>query len=435
MSFWLPQAPRAVAIQKDPCKGETPLTPNPTVVLLSGQCQLKSSTMIAKVNFINDIPRALAYGENQGKGGEILLQSGIISDEPPERKAERWERMSNDYKHKLAHIILSFSDADTHTLRSLPEEKRVSMEQSMVREFIRAAAEKGNNIDDCPFVCYHHGNTDNEHLHLYVLMTTWEGKRLKTGFLGKNATRAAARVSIKWDMEGPERAMKAELKHMLKTGAITPEQVSEALRQERQKERERRHHEMSDDLNVIQERLRRQQAAKEADKHKRKYAYIVTQAAATGNREAFIAKLAEDGVQFFIDQDPKKGFSIRFTEDGKERTYSFRQLGLMKDIAPFMEPPKVEKPKIAAKTEQPKMGVAKAESSKVSLEAGNSHDRASTIKAVAPPEKSSGATARLRKPSGKGAPKGGSRDDNREYEVGDNEGYEEGIRKRGGYSR
>lgn len=371
--------------------------------------------MMAKINYSKNLSRSLSYGRDEQKGGEIILQSGYINDLSPQENADRWERLSNDYRCKAVHYILSFSDKDTVKLRGCPEEQRIKMMQDMLREFISTVGKKGNNISDCPFVCFHHGNTDNEHLHLYVLMTTWEGKRFKTDFIGKNATRAAARVSILWNMEGPMKAVKSEWKHMLKIGAISEDNMPDQLREEYNKRKEKqhnpRHHVWSDDMNVINDRFRRKQAAEEARKRKMKCAFIVSEAAkASKDKEAFIAKLKESGLEFFI--SPEKGFSVRFTENDKEHTYSFKQLSLDNDIVPYIEATKAEVGSSARK--------------------GDKHDRTSAVKFVPGNGKSGGRATRQNVPSGNA---GGSSSDNREFEVGGDDGYEQGIKKNGHLTR
>lgn len=369
--------------------------------------------MIAKVNLSNRLVDSLAYGANEHKGGEVLLQNGYITFLSPEENAKRWERMSNDYRNKAVHIILSFSDKDTERLRAMTKEQRRKMEQDMLKEFLNVMTDKGNNVKGCPFVCFHHGNTDNEHLHLYILMTTWQGKRLATDFIGKNADRAAARVSILWNMEGPLKAMQYEWKHMLKTKKITEDRMPNQLREYYSRPRPKRQHEFSDDQNVINDRLRRKQAAEEAQKRKKKCAFIITEAAkASKNRQEFKEKLEEQGLNLY--QDSIAGYSIAFHENDKLMTYSFKRLGLDQDIVPKDE---VDKPFV--KHEQ-----VKDEKQTV---AGRRHDQASPVKSAAQDERSRGSASRP--PLKPHAPSGGSSSgDNREFEVGEKEGYEQSIK-------
>lgn len=369
--------------------------------------------MIAKVNFSPNISRSLAYGGNELKGGEIFLQSGYITDLSPEENAARWERMSNDYRNKTVHVILSFSDKDTQKLRCMTEADRIAKEQGMLREFMDVLAEKGNNVKDCPFVCFHHGNTNHDHLHLYVLMTTWEGKRLDTSFIGKNADRAAARVSILWNMEGPLRAVKAEWKHMLKTGTITEDRISDQLWECYSQPRPKRHHEWSADQDIINERLRRKEAVEAAAKRKKKYAFIVSETAkeCKGTGE-FIAKLRDKGIDFI--NDPKKGCSIRFFDKDKYYTYSFRQLQLDPSIVPYYSyEPKVNNVETTAKVNGTKP-----------TQLVRRHDQAHSVKSVPVGTGLSGHATRPTMPRDAG----GSSNENREWEVGEKEGYEESIR-------
>lgn len=127
---------------------------------------------MAKVNYTNNLTGSLAYGGNPQKGGEVFLQSGYAMALSPEENARRWELMSNDYRNKAVHVILSFGDKDTAKLRAMTDAERIKMEKNMLREFLDVMDGKGNNLKDCPFVCFHHGNTGHDHLHLYVLMTT-----------------------------------------------------------------------------------------------------------------------------------------------------------------------------------------------------------------------------------------------------------------------
>lgn len=379
--------------------------------------------MIAKVNFSPNISRSLAYGGNELKGGEIFLQSGYITCLSPEENAARWERMSNDYRNKAVHVILSFSDKDTKTLRGMTREVRITTEQGMLREFMDVLTEKGNNVKDCPFVCFNHDNTDNDHLHLYVLMTTWEGKRLATDFIGKNADRAAARVSILWNMEGPLRAVKSEWKHMLKTGAITEDRMSDQLREYYDRPKEKRHHEWSADQDVINERLRRKEAVEAAAKRKKKYAFIVSETAkeCKGTTE-FIAKLRSKGVDFI--NDPKKGHSVSFFDTDKRYTYSFRQLGLDPKIVPYYTySPEVSNGETAAKVGR--VGNETRESKSKEAQPVRRHDQAHSVKSAPNDVRSSGNATRPAMPRDAG---GGSSSENREWEISEKEDYEDSIR-------
>lgn len=168
--------------------------------------------MIAKVKYNASIAKALSYGEDLKKGGEVIAHNLVSLDKPPNEKAAEWEDLSNNYRHKVVDIIVAFSRKDTKKLRdAIPDmEERKQYEKEILLDFIKAMEQKGNNITDCPFIAYRHGNTQSEHLHLYVLITTAEGKRMNTDFIGKNATRAAAKVSIDRRMEGAKRAMDNE---------------------------------------------------------------------------------------------------------------------------------------------------------------------------------------------------------------------------------
>jgi len=373
--------------------------------------------MIAKVNFSPNISRSLSYGGNELKGGEIFLQSGYITDLSPEENAARWERMSNDYRSKAVHVILSFGDKDTQILRGMTESDRIKMEQDMLREFMDVLGEKGNNVKACPFVCFHHGNTGHDHLHLYVLMTTWEGKRLSTDFIGKNADRAAARVSILWNMEGPIRAVKSEWRHMLKTGAATEDNMSDQLREYYSRPRAKRHHEWSANQDVINERLRRKQTVEEANRRKKKCAFIITEAAKNSkDRIEFTEKLKEQGLLFSLGAG--KGFSVSVYENERMYTYTFKQLDIDQGIVPYFEGYGTQAPREEWEQKNPK----------TEDKAGHRHVQSHPVKSAAQGERSRGNASRpMPRPRGL-ANDTGSSNENREYEVGKNEDYEESVR-------
>lgn len=372
--------------------------------------------MIAKVNLSNRLVDSLVYGVNELKGGEVFLQSGYILDLPPEENARRWERMSNDYRNKAVHVILSFSDKDTLTLRALPVEERIKKEQEMLREFLDVISEKGNNVKDCPFVCFHHGNTDNEHLHLYVLMTTWEGKRLNTSFIGKNADRAAANVSILWNMEGPLKAMHYEWQHMLKQGMITENDMPDQLREYYNWPRTKRQHVWSADQNVIDERLRRKQAIEDARKRKKKCAFIINEAAKESkDRIEFEKKPKEQGLLFSLGSG--EGFSVSIYENERMYKYTFRQLNVAPSIVPYFEGYEPFVPREEWEAKHPR-----------TEKTGRRHDQAHPVKSAAQEGRSRGYASRPMPKPRDLANGTGSSSDNREYEVGDKEGYEESIR-------
>lgn len=366
--------------------------------------------MIAKVSYVKSLSRALSYGENEKKGGEVVDTNGAFLEHNAQQKAAFWESISNDYRKKAVHFVLAFGLKDTADLRALPEEKRLEMEQKIVRAFIQEMSKRGNNIDGCPYVCYHHNNTDSEHVHLYVLMTTWEGKRLKTKLIGQNATRAAARVSVEWQMKDETYAMKRERRKMEQEQAKKPKRAR--TRQYSKAEEDAAVFANAEkDLKDLDELSFRARSIEEAKIRKAKYGSIVSEAAkASHDKETFIAKLKEDGVEFY--KDEKGRFSIRFTDDGgKERHYTFAQLGLSEDIVPYMADP------VTPKVDETEV----VKTAKVLQTGGHRHSRARTTK-PAPRRGGSGSIATRAVTEA-----GGSGDENREYEVGNQEGYEQSI--------
>lgn len=93
-------------------------------------------------------------------------------------------------------------------------------------------------------------------------------------------------------MEGPLKAVYREWKHMLKKGMVTVEQMPDQLREQFSEPRLKRHHEWSDDQQVINDRLRRKQAIEEARKRKRQGDFINagTEKAGHGHSQARPAK-------------------------------------------------------------------------------------------------------------------------------------------------
>ena len=360
--------------------------------------------MISKVSYVKSLSRALCYGENPKKGGEILDSDGVFLEHTPKQKAQFWESISNDYRKKAVHFIISFSDNDTKELMALPEDERRKRELKILHQFMDEVCKRGNNIKDCPYICYHHGNTDNEHFHLYVLMTTWEGKRLKTKFVGENAKQAAARVSIDWQMEGPKQAMDKKRRKMAREKLSQPNEEPAAAMDEASA-----FDQAEKDLKEIEAKIRRSKSVEAAERRRAKYGSIVAEAAkACHDKESFIAKLKEDGIEFY--RNDKGRFCIRFTdEEGVARHNTFSQLGLSEDIVPYMAEPKQET-------------VAAVKTANALQTGSHRHSRARTPK-PAPVRGGSGsiATRALTET-------GGSGDENREYEVGNQEGYEESIR-------
>lgn len=368
--------------------------------------------MIAKVSYVKSLSRALCYGENEKKGGEVLLSDMVFLDHTPQQKAQFWESISNPYRKKAVHIVLSFSDNDTKELRAMPEDARRIREEKIVRQFMAELARRGNNITDCPYVCYHHGNTDNEHFHLYVLMTTNDRRRLRTKLIGKNATLAAARVSLEWQMEGPVRAMKQERYRMEREKTQTRASAEAGVNSTDSGGKV--YEDAEAKLKHIQEKINLRRAIDEAAQRRAGYAATIREVAATSHsREEFIAGLKAHDMEFYV--DPKHGYSIRLPKvQGNGNHFSFKRLELSPDIVPYMAEPKPE----VVKTD-----IGEGIRSRTGLH------RAGTPQA-SPKWRQSGNGLRTLLTQ-----QGGSQDENREYEVGSDEDYEEGIERENGMRR
>lgn len=387
--------------------------------------------MIAKVNYSDKISRCFSYGENPKKGGEIILQQGVFEHHSPEQKAVDWERISNNYKHRVVHVIISLGPELSAQLKAINDsEQRLQYEQRAILEFLGIMSEKGNNIQDCPFVCYHHGNTDNEHVHMYVLMTAMDGLRLKTKLIGKNADRAAARYSLLHNQKGAPKAMRAELRHCIRTGKLQPSDISPEMMQwlyakpeKETAERIKRTHVMTGTAEEIAARTRRADAVEAAKRRKTKCRAIITEVAGQAHDAAsFTSKLKGMGLEFFI--SPDKGFSVRFTDEiGKERDYSFKQLDLSEDMVPYMKP-------IIEEDETKRKECEKViTTGKHVARAARGHSQSSMAKTSGRIVNAGSRAAHVL------SQQSGGSDENREYEVGDHEGYEESIRRENGLNR
>ena len=152
--------------------------------------------MIAKVRPTRHITRSVMYGQDERKGGEVLLFQHVDMTATPEEQAADLVAMSKpSIKVKAYNFILSFDDEDTEKLRQMDTERRFKFLREVIKAFIAEMEKRGTNITDCPFVVARHGNTNNEHFHMTVLTTTVDGKHINDSFIKKNAIRAAAKVS------------------------------------------------------------------------------------------------------------------------------------------------------------------------------------------------------------------------------------------------
>lgn len=160
--------------------------------------------MIATVGTSKNIASTLKYNENSLKGGEVVFSHGIDPNMPVDMQARLLEAMHNQrYQIKAHTIVISHGDRDSRELT--PEQ-----EKKFLLEFLNELEKRGTDLNSAPWVIARHGNTDNIHYHMAVMNTTMDGKRFQDKFLGKNATRAAAAVSMKYGLENAPRAAKAE---------------------------------------------------------------------------------------------------------------------------------------------------------------------------------------------------------------------------------
>lgn len=162
--------------------------------------------MIAKVGKSTNITDTLNYNENKKKGGEIMFSHGIDPNMSCEMQAKVMETMHNQrYRIKAHTIVISHGDNDSKKLT--PEQER-----KYLLDFLNELEKRGTDLNSSAWVVTRHGNTDNVHYHLAVMNTRLDGGRFNDKFLGKNATRAAAAVSMRWGLESAARAARAEAK-------------------------------------------------------------------------------------------------------------------------------------------------------------------------------------------------------------------------------
>lgn len=270
--------------------------------------------MIAKVNSSGSISHSLIYGQDYKKGGEIFLCQGIDLTSSPEEQARDWEVFSNDYRTRLYNIILSFDDNDTEKLRQIKDvNKRIDFEKQVIKAFIRELAERGNDITRHPFVVARHGNTDNEHFHISVLTTDFEGHRIRDKFIGKNAARAAAKVSREYGLHAAPKALEREIAHQAASGTLERPD-GKAIRNRR-----------SNTEDDIMDRLRRAKAVEEANKRKRSLKYVIEKVAKESDKDNFIANLGAENLTYCL---LPKGHGVTTEIDGRTRSYTFEQLGV-----------------------------------------------------------------------------------------------------------
>lgn len=356
--------------------------------------------MNAQVSYSKDISYSLMYGQNPKKGGEVLLHQGVDTTLSAEEQAQEWQEMSNNYKQKLCSIIISFSDEDTAIIRSIPsKERRIQFERELIMDFIHEMAARGNNIDEAPFIVAHHDNTDNEHFHISVLMTTLDGKRFKDKMIGQNAQRACAKISMRYGLQGCQKAVERERGHQRVQNRKARADEKSHLKQ--------RKSQVEQDIDFINKKMHRREAIQQAKKRRTMVKYIVEEVARKSNVANFKDNLAKESFQLYWDKK-NSCWGVRGFLDGKIRSYNFKSLKVDISLVPAMQPPMEAK-----------------EFQTVAV----SHTRTQTPTLAPAPQPSNTVRRSL---SGIGRSlnqQGGSGDENREYEVGDHEGYEESIRR------
>lgn len=280
--------------------------------------------MIGKCYQSSNIADALVYGRNPLKGGEVLLANLTEIDASPEEQARQWEAMSNDYSVNCYCLVLSFSRDETKELRSLPGYGG-DFVRTLMREFIDALADKGNDISDCPYIATRHGNTDYEHYHLYVLTTTSKGRKMNDSYIRKNTARAAAKVALAHGLDGAQKSMEREKAHQEAVG-------------QRQKQKRQRNHNPSATQEEIIAKLRRKRAVEEANKRKKMLKFVIENVAKGAKAGDFMKALEVEGLTLFMDD--KKGLSVLMQDGDKTRKYSLaKDLGVNMTLLPELDLP------------------------------------------------------------------------------------------------
>ena len=290
--------------------------------------------MIAKVNTTSHISRSVLYGQNEQKGGEVLLYNFVDMAATPEEQAADLNAMSNSYRVKAYNIILSFDDRDTEILRQMDDRRRFSFERDVIRAFIEEMVKRGTNLMDCPFVVARHGNTDNEHFHMTVLTTTIDGHRIHDSYIKKNAIRSAACISERFGLRAAPMALRNEIAHQVA--------VDNGTATTRRPKRVRNH--QPGTMDTIQDRIRRRDAIERANRRKEQLRKLIEKIAKEAIAADFAERLKAEGMTLC---QKKKEWGVTVTlEDGKERTYTFGQLLVNPDlVAPLLVVPKAdEKP-------------------------------------------------------------------------------------------
>lgn len=275
--------------------------------------------MNAIVGSSSDISHSLAYAQNRDKDGGILFANFTDLSATAEEQARDWMTTANQYKTMCYTIIISFTPNETAMLRSMPDNGRDKI-RTIIRDFLDELAERGNDVDECPYIVARHDNTDNEHYHMVICTTDINGKRLCDKFIKKNATRAAAKIAMKYGLEAPPKAAEREKAH----------QEAEGLRRKEKVKRK-----PSASQSEIDEKIRRKRAVEEAAKRKAMLKYVIEKLAKeSGSVDSFISGLAAEGIS--LTRDDKKGLCAVITDsDNKVRKYSLaKDLGVDMTLIP-----------------------------------------------------------------------------------------------------
>lgn len=277
--------------------------------------------MNARVGRSSDIAHSLNYAQNREKDGKILLANFTDLSATPKEQVRDWMATANNYKTQCYTIVISFTPDETVMLRSMPDNGRDKV-RTIIRDFLDELADRGNNVEECPYIVARHDNTDNEHYHIVIRTTDINGKRFSDKFINKNANRAAACIALKYGLEAPPKAVERETAHQEAEG-------------QRRKEKAKHQHKPSASQSEIDEKMRRKRAVEEAAKRKSMLKYVIEKAAKkTDSTEAFIAALAEEGIT--LTRDEKKGICAVMTDPGgKVRKYSLaKDLGVDMTLIP-----------------------------------------------------------------------------------------------------
>ena len=146
--------------------------------------------MNERVGKSSDISHSLSYAQNRDKDGGILFANFTDLSATPDEQAQDWISTANDYKTQCYTIVISFTPNETAMLRSMPDNGRDKV-MTIIRDFLEERSERGNDVEETPYIVARHDNTDNEHYHIVIRTTDINGKRFNDKFINKNANRAA----------------------------------------------------------------------------------------------------------------------------------------------------------------------------------------------------------------------------------------------------